>query len=227
MGRFFTELQRRKVYQVAAVYAAVAWVLVQMGAIVAATFFAPAWIMQMFVTLLILGFAPAMTFAWAFERTPGGLKRTRSETGKATPLAKPRDAWLAYAVSGLLVIIAGWLFLSMEYIDPNNVAGTRSASPISPAIDISKSIAVLPFVNLSPDPDNAYFAAGIHEEILSQLARVSDLHVISRSAVMQFANSASTTNEIGNVLNVGSIIEGQRAICWEPGPYRHPACQFG
>src|SRR5437867_4965556 len=172
---FFGELKRRNVYNVAIAYAVVAWLLMQVASQIFPFFEIPNWAVRLVVLLLIIGFPIAQVLAWAFELTPEGLKRTESADELPTKSARSR-AWI------YVVIIAGaisvGLFFIGRYTAPNKQGG--------PAEVVTKSIAVLPFENLSHDPDNAYFADGIQEEILTRLSKIADLKVISRTSTQRF-----------------------------------------
>src|SRR6266581_545001 len=172
MGNFFSELKRRNVYKVAVAYAIAGWALSQGIAQVFPVFDVPNWVIRLIVLLIIIGLPVALALAWMFEITPQGIKRT--ETADAMPSAtrRKKHVWIYVVVIGAAISIG--LFFLGRYS-----AGNKTASPgrIS-----NKSIAVLPFDNLSRDPDNAYFAEGVQDEILTRLAKVADLKVISRTS---------------------------------------------
>ena len=191
---FFTELKRRNVYKVAAAYAVVGWLLVQVATQVFPFFEVPSWTVRLVVLLIAIGFPIALVLAWAFELTPEGIKRTEN-----VDLTVPgrRRAWI-YVVTTAGALSVG-LFLLGRYTAPR-----QSNSSQSPA----KSIAVLPFENLSRDPDNAYFAEGIQEEILTRLAKVADLKVISRTSTQRYKSSPNDLPQIAKQLGVANILEG-------------------
>jgi TolB-like protein/Tfp pilus assembly protein PilF len=157
----------------------------------------PNWAVRLVVLLLILGFPIALVLAWAFELTPEGLKRTEDvDVGKSIRRKTGRKLdFLIIAV--LLLVIAGLLF-------------QRFHPKVSPAVSSfpEKSIAVLPFENLSRDPDNAYFADGIQEEILTRLAKIADLKVISRTSTQRYQSKPGNLSEIAKQLGVTNILEG-------------------
>ena len=202
LGKFFSELKRRNVYKVAVAYAIAGWALAQGIAQVFPVFGVPNWIVQLIVLLIVIGFPIALVLAWAFELTGEGLKRTED-----ADFARPREkshAWIYVAVIGAVLAIG--LFF----------AGRYTAGPAQhPAIDTSvKSIAVLPFENLSDDKQNTYFADGVQDQILTDLARVADLRVISHTTVRQYkSGEPRNMREIGRQLGVTHILEGsvQRA----------------
>jgi adenylate cyclase len=169
------EVKRRKVFQVAAAYAVVAWLLIQVADVVLPTFEAPDWVMQVFTFTLIAGFPVALVLAWAYDITPRGIVRS-------TPIDDEKEVF-------------------------RRSDGSSDAAE-SVYEELPNSIAVLPFENLSPNPDDAYFAAGMHEEILNQLAKIRDISVIARTSVLQYAGAARPIGEIARELRVGKVMEG-------------------
>src|SRR5438105_299276 len=161
MRNFFAELKRRKVYRVAISYAVIAWVLIQVDTQVF-PFFAPTWLVKLFIVLVVLGFPVALVLSWIFDWTIEGIKRTDDEN----------------SVSLAQLIVS------------------------------EKSIAVLPFENLSDNQENTYLADGIQDDILSNLAKIADLKVISRTSVRQYRGGARNLKEIGAALGVAHILEG-------------------
>jgi TolB-like protein/Tfp pilus assembly protein PilF len=202
---FFAELRRRNVYKVAVAYAVVAWLLIQAGSILFPTFDAPAWVMKAFVVVLGAGFVVALMISWAFEMTPQGLKPTGEiSPNERLPYWSPRK-FAAVMVS--IAVLAGALYLFQHYrARPDSAASSTALSPPEPISD--KSIAVLPFENLSRDPDNAYFANGIQDEILTRLARIDDLKVISRTSTQRYKSSPGNLPAIAKELRVAHILEG-------------------
>jgi TolB-like protein len=195
--KFFTELKRRNVYKVAAAYAVVAWLLIQVATQVFPFFEIPNWTVRLVVLLIIIGFPIALVIAWAFELTPEGLKRT--EVADAAPAPRSRSrAWI------YVVLIAGALSAGLFFLGRFTASTKQSVS----AEVSSKSIAVLPFDNLSRDPDNAYFASGIQDEIITGLAKIADLKVISRTSTQQYQSKPGNLSEIAKQLGVANILEG-------------------
>ena len=200
-GNFFAELKRRNVYKVAVAYMVAGWALAQGIAQVFPVFNAPNWVVRLIVVLTIIGFPFALIFAWAFEITPEGLKRTEEADAMPASARPTSRTWIYIVVIGV-VISAGLFFLGYT-------AGNRSTSPQK-----DKSIAVLPFQSLSEDKNDAYFADGVQDQILTNLAKVSDLKVISHTSVRQYETGAERNlREIGRQLGVAYIVEGsvQRA----------------
>src|SRR5437879_9450592 len=202
MKSFFAELKRRNVYKVAVAYIVAGWALSQGIAQVFPVFDVPNWIIRLIVLLIVIGFPIALFLAWAFELTPEGLKRTEDADLVAQPRVKSR-AWIYIVIAGALFSIG--LFTLGRY-------GFRE-KPSSSNEALAKSIAVLPFGNLSRDPDNEYFAAGIQDEIITRLAQISDLKVISCSSTQRYKGSAENLRQIASELGVTNILEGsiQRA----------------
>ncbi len=200
---FFGELKRRNVYRVAVTYAVIAWLLIQAASILLPTFEAPTWVMKALVALLIFGFVMAVFISWAFEATPQGMKRTEDVSpDEVLPSWSPRK------FAALIVTIA----LLAASLLVFNLLRSRSKPPSPPptgALDLpAKSIAVLPFENLSRDPDNAYFTEGIQDEILARLAKIADLKVISRTSTQRYKSSPDDLPQIAKRLGVSSILEG-------------------
>src|SRR6476620_1553762 len=164
--KFFSELRRRKVYRVAAGYAVLAWLLIQIATQVFPFFEVPTWAVRLVIVALVLGFPVALFLSWAFDLTLGGIVRTED-------LEAPKEP-----------------------------------APIAKSPLPEKSIAVLPFENLSDDQQNAYFADGIQDDIVSSLAKVADLKVISRTSVRQYRTGTRNLREIGEALGVAYVMEG-------------------
>lgn len=182
----------------AVAYAIVAWLVIQIVVAVKTPLHLPAWTDTLVIVLLLAGLAPALVLSWMFDLTPEGLKRTRETPPPRAPATGRR---IEYALLGLMAVAVGWLYYRTEFPGYQTVS-TTVAGPLR------KSVAVLPFENLSPDPNNAFFAAGIHEEILNQLAKIRDLSVIARTSVLQYQNTKKTIGEIAKDLNVATVVEG-------------------
>src|SRR5438552_1306318 len=193
---FFGEAKRRNVYKVAVAYAVAGWALAQGIAQVFPVFGVPNWIIQLIVLLIVVGFPIALVLAWAFELTPEGLKRTE-DVDPARPQLKSQ-AWVYVAVMGAVLSI-GLFFVGRYTAVKANASDGGSA----------KSIAVLPFENLSADKQNSYFADGVQDQILTNLAKVSDLKVISHTSSRQYKSGVQRNlREIGKQLGVAYIVEG-------------------
>src|SRR5881398_703609 len=210
-GNFFAELKRRNVYKVAVAYAIVAWLLIQVATQVFPFFEIPNWAVRLVVLLLILGFPIALFLAWAFEITPEGIKRAEDVSPEQS-ITKHTGRKLIWTTVVLAVIAAGLLAFQLLRSRSATTVGA-STTPATASLP-EKSIAVLTFENLSRDPDNAFFTDGVQDEILTNLAKVADLKVISRTSVMQFRDKgARNLREIAQQLGVAHIVEGsvQRA----------------
>jgi len=202
IDNFFAELKRRNVYKVAVAYAVVAWLLVQVATQVLPFFEIPNWAVEMVVVAMVIGFPIALVLSWAFELTPEGIKRedevdrrvTRKTGRKLTALV----VLLAALAAGLMV----FRFLRSQ-------PALEKEKPTSLAAEIdSKSIAVLPFENLSEEKANAYFADGIQDEILTRLSKIADLKVISRTSTERYKSAPENLPEIARQLGVAHILEG-------------------
>ncbi len=195
---FFGELKRRNVYKVAVAYAIVGWLLVQIATQVFPFLEIPNWVVRLVIALVASGFPIALVIAWAFEITPQGIERTEvADTMPAAPGQK-KHAWIYVAIVGAVLSIG--LFFLGRY-------GFRNASSSSSELP-PKSIAVLPFDNLSRDPDNAFFAEGVQDEILTRLAKVADLKVIARTSTQRFKSAPENLPDIAKQLGVANILEG-------------------
>lgn len=196
----FSELQRRNVIKVSVAYIIVSWLLMQIADVIVPTFGAPPWVMQVLVFFLALGLPVAILLAWAFEMTPDGIKATSSaeKTQSTTSITGQR---LNYIVMSLLAL--GVVFMVVDnYL-------LESPQVPSKGVDYRRTIAVIPFVNRSEASENAEFLSdGLHDELLTRLAKVADLRVISRTSVMEYRNSTKNIRQIGEELGVGSILEG-------------------
>src|SRR5689334_2659110 len=193
---FFAELKRRNVYKVAVAYAVVAWLLMQIASQIFPFFEIPNWAVRLVVLLLIIGFPIALIIAWAFELTPEGLKRT--EAADTAPHRPGTRGWI------FVVIIAGMISIGLVFVG----RFTARIKQSGPAEVLTKSIAVLPFENLSEEKANAYFAEGVQDEILTKLAGIGDLKVISRSSSSKYQSKPEDLKTAAHELGVGTVLEG-------------------
>ena len=202
-GNFFAELKRRNVYKIAVAYAIVGWLLVQIATQVFPFLEIPNWVVRLVIVLVAAGFPIALVIAWAFEITPQGIERTEVADAMPSAAGQKKHAWIYVAIVGAVLSIG--LFFLGRY-------GFRNASSLSSELP-PKSIAVLPFDNLSEEKGNAYFAEGIQDEILTRLAKVADLKVISRTSTQHFKSAPDNLPQIAKQLGVTNILEGsvQRA----------------
>ncbi len=199
---FFEELKRRRVYRVALGYAVAASAIVQVGGTVLPIFHVPEWLQQVFVVLIAIGFPSALMLAWAFDVTREGIQRT-SDVSDVRVSSSVRQIWALGIASTLIAALAltGYWFWH-PWARPS--AALSQASGAIP----EKSVAVLPFENLSRDPDNAYFATGIQDEILTRIAKIGALKVISRVSTQQYGARPGNLPEIARQLGVANILEG-------------------
>lgn len=207
MSGFITELKRRNVFRMAGLYLVGAWLLVQVAGTILPMFGAPEWLPRSVVILLPIGFVPALVFSWVFELTPQGLKRDEEVT--------PEQSIAPQTARRMDRMIIAVLLLALGYFafDKFVLGARREPAPSVGQTINKKSIAVLPFENLSRDPDNTYFVDGIQDEILTRLAKISALKVISRTSTMRHASRPDNLREIARQLGVANILEGsvQRA----------------
>jgi TolB-like protein/Tfp pilus assembly protein PilF len=198
LRNFLGELKRRNVYKVAIAYAVIAWLLMQIATQVFPFLEIPNWAIRLVIMLIALGFPIALIIAWAFELTPEGLKRT--EFADELPKKSSRNRVWIYVVVIAGVISVGLFFLGRFTAPPKQSASNGVSS---------KSIAVLPFENFSEDKAFAFFADGVQDEILTDLAKIADLKVISRTSVMQYKGGLTRNlPEIAQALKVAHVLEG-------------------
>src|SRR5215831_5023236 len=197
---FLGELKRRNVYRVAVAYALAGWALAQGIAQVFPVFDVPSWVVRSIVVLIPLGFPVALAFAWLFDLTPEGIKRTED-----TPVGSARRIHTARKLDFVIIAV---LLLFVGVFSYERFAGPKVNS-IAELPAPAKSIAVLPFENLSEEKANEFFADGVQDEILTDLSRIADLKVISRSSVMHYKSGvARNLREIGQQLGVANVVEG-------------------
>ena len=202
---FFSELKRRNVYKVAVAYVVVAWLLIQAASILFPTFDAPAWVMKVFVVVIVLCFPVALVCSWAFEITPEGIKRESDiDPGKSSTARTGRRI---VSLTVVLAVIAAALFIFQLFRSKILTTTTSSVASIASAVS-AKSVAVLPLVNTSGDPSNEYFSDGLSEELIAVLAKIPDLKVIGRSSSFLFKGKSGDSGAIGQKLGVAHLIEG-------------------
>jgi TolB-like protein/Tfp pilus assembly protein PilF len=229
---FFAELKRRNVFKVGIAYLVGAWLLIQVSDILLDNIGAPSWVLQALFVVLLVGFFICVFVAWAFELTPEGIKR-ESDVDRSQSIAKQTGRKLDFIVIGVLVIAAGYFFwesrLAEKGSEPlavevptqtsdslqENRAPTPAGTPVQSAGSPlgEKSIAVLPFTNRSPNDDDIYFTDGVHDDLLTQLAKIGAFSVISRTSVMEYRDTEKNMKDIAAELGVANVMEGavQRA----------------
>ncbi|MEY2530029.1 MAG: hypothetical protein QOI96_114 [Verrucomicrobiota bacterium] len=193
MSGFFEELKRRKVYRVAVAYIVAAGFIIQIASAIFPAWELPNWSQRLLIVLILAGFPIALIFAWIFDITPAGIERTsKVEAQTQAPPSHRRRNLILLAVAGLVISFAAGFFVL----------------PRASARKIDKSIAVLPFENLSDEKENAFFADGIQDDILTNLSKIGELKVISRTSVMSYRGKTPNVREIGKALGVSAILEG-------------------
>ncbi len=196
------ELKRRNVIRMAGLYLVGAWLLVQVAGTLLPVFDAPAWVMKSLVGLLAVGVVPALIFSWVFELTPQGLKRDEE--------VRPEESIAPQIARRMNRLIIAVLVLALGYfaVDKFVLAPRRAVAPNDSRSTDAKSIAVLPFVNMSSDKEQDYFSDGLSEELLNQLAQISQLRVIARTSSFAFKGKDADVATIARALNVANILEG-------------------
>src|SRR6476659_9739525 len=189
MTGFFEEVKRRKVYRVAAAYVIAAGGIIQLASATFPAWELPNWSLRLVILLLLVGFPIALILAWAFDITPQGIRATPEITA---PRTSRRRNIIMLIATGVVISAATGFFLL----------------PRLAAHKVDKSIAVLPFENLSDEKENAYFADGIQDDLLTNLSKIGDLRVISRTSVMQYRGRPTNLRDIGKALGVATILEG-------------------
>ena len=215
----FTELKRRNVFRVAAAYIIVAWLIMQVGEVMAPALHLPGWINSALAFFIILGFPFALFFAWAFEMTPEGLKKEK-DVDRSQSITPETGQKLNYLIIGLLVLAVGYFAFDKFVLDPGRDTQAIEAA-VETAVQRSQeepvatadaapagSIAVLPFVNMSEDPGNEFFSDGITEELLNLLAKIPELRVTSRSSAFSFKGQNVDIPTVAEKLNVAHVLEG-------------------
>src|SRR6059036_3534189 len=203
IDNFLSELKRRNVYKVAVAYAVVGWLLVQVATQVFPFLEIPNWVVRLVIALVAIGFPIALVIAWAFEITPQGIERTEVADTMPAVAGQKKHVWIYVVIIGAAIPVA--LFFLGRYTAQSREGGRPPATAGSLP---QKSIAVLPFDNLSRDPDNAFFAEGVQDEILTRLAKVADLKVIARTSTQKFKSAPENLPDIARQLGALNILEG-------------------
>jgi TolB-like protein/Tfp pilus assembly protein PilF len=221
MASFFTELKRRNVFKVGVAYAIVAWIVMQVADTAAPALHLPDWTVTFITLFLLLGFPIAIFLAWAFELTPEGIKPSHA-VESTDSIAHVTGRKLDFIIIGVLVLAVVFLVVdNYVIVDEPEKTTVETVAEIAPVVEevpapteeepqrevLPNSVAVLLCDNLSPDPDDAYFAASIHEEILNQLVKIRALNVIARTSVLQYADEPPPIPQIAEELNVGTVME--------------------
>ncbi len=213
---FVAELKRRNVIRMAGLYLVGAWLVTQVAATLLPVFEAPAWVMKALVGVLAIGFFVALVFAWVFELTPAGLKRDH-DVLPGESIAPQTAQRMNRMIIAVLALALAYFAVDKFVLSPQREAARQAATPDATAADAkavagsvkgARSIAVLPFVNMSADPENEFFSDGLSEEILNSLARIDDLQVVGRTSSFQFKGKNQDLRKIGETLGVGTVLEG-------------------
>jgi adenylate cyclase len=209
MASIWIELKRRNVVKVAIAYAIVGWLLIEISSVLLPAFEAPDWILRVIILLVGIGFVLALILSWAFELTSQGVVRTE-DVPESESVTKVTGQKLNTVIIAALVLVLGLVVVDSYVLDePEQEIVARDVVP--PAEEtagvLPNSVAVLLCDNLSPNPDDAYFAASIHEEILNQLVKISSLNVIARTSVLQYAEAPLPIPQVAAELNVGAVME--------------------
>jgi len=214
---FFEELKRRNVFRVGIAYGVAAWVLLQIVDLVLDNVEAPDWVMDVFMMIVVLGFIVALVIAWAYEMTPEGIKK-ESDVVRNESVTHHTAKKLDVITLGAIGVLVLFMVVDRFVLDPSNEVVQPGSEPAlvndaEPALNAvvktpEKSIAVLPFTNMSDDPSNEFFADGISEEILNALAKVKELKVAGRTSAFAFKGRNEDLRKIGEALGVNHILEG-------------------
>jgi adenylate cyclase len=203
---FWGELKRRNVFKVGVAYAIVAWLLIQFADITFPQLNFPSWTVPFVIVVLIIGFPLALLFAWAFEITPDGIKLTK-EVPRSESITRLTSKKLNYLLAGLLIIAVAYIVID-KYFIARRAVEPEQAPVISDVEEAPKTIAVLPFDDLSPEKDQEHFVLGLSEEILNSLTQIPNLTVIAKSSSFSFKGTNKKIQEIANDLGVDHILEG-------------------
>jgi adenylate cyclase len=202
LSGLFTELKRRNVVRVGLAYILVAWILAQAAELALDSFEAPGWVIKAILLVLALGLPVALFFAWAFELTPEGLKKEK-DVDRSASITGNTGRKLNALIIGVLVIAVGMLLADKFVLQSEDSAPTAQVTPTN-----NNSIAVLPFVDMSPAKDQEYFTDGLTENLLHALAQIRELKVAGRTSSFAFKGLNTDLRDIGEQLNVSSILEG-------------------
>lgn len=186
VGGFFEEVKRRKVYRVAVAYVVAAGAIIQLASAAFPAWELPSWTLRLVIVLLLIGFPIALIFAWIFDITATGIERTSTMQAQTMPKSHRRRNMLVLAATGVVIAAAAGFFLL----------------PPASARKVDKSIAVLPFESFSGEKESGYFADGIQDDILTNLSKIGDLKVISRTSVAGYRGKPANVREIAKTLGV-------------------------
>lgn len=216
---FIEELKRRNVFRVGIAYGVTSWVVLQFADLVLDNITAPAWVMHVLMLVVGLGFVASLVIAWAYEMTPEGIKR-EADVDRDQSITHHTAKKLHFVTLGAIILLIV-LLLADRFMpaDDKEAASVQKIGVTEPAIEgtesvaadapaLARGVAVLPFANMSEDPNNAFFAGGVHEDILTNLSRIAGLRVISRTSMLKIAEQGLDVREIGQQLDVSHVLEG-------------------
>jgi len=210
----FNELKRRNVFKVAIAYVVVAWLVTQVLQLVFESFGTPDWVMKTVLVLMAMGLVFALFFAWAFELTPEGLKREH-EVDRSQSITRETGKKLNYTIMGVMALALAYFAYDKFVLSGNREAALVEAAQTAPSqaattspAEPEKSVAVLPFVDMSPGQDQAYFTDGLTENLLNALAQLSGLKVAGRTSSFAFKGRNEDLRSIGEQLGVANLLEG-------------------
>ncbi|HEY5775013.1 MAG TPA: hypothetical protein VIS57_02905 [Xanthomonadales bacterium] len=207
----FNELKRRNVFKVGAAYVVVAWLIIQVVDVVINNIGAPDWVFRVILLLLAIGLPVILLFAWAFEMTPEGLKREK-QVDRSESITNQTGRKLDFMIIGVLLLGLGYFaidkFVLSEGRTTSQAETVNAEESTGATVEAEKSIAVLPLANRSAREEDQYFADGMHDDLLTQLAKIASLKVISRTSVMRYRNTELSIPEIAQQLGVSAILEG-------------------
>ena len=209
---FFVELKRRNVFRVGIAYIVVAWLLIQVADVVINNIGAPDWVFRVILLVLGISLPVVLIFAWAFEMTPEGIKREH-EVDRSQSVTMQTGRKLDFAIIGILVVMLGYFVLDKFVLSQGQITGGNQTAEqadtetVAPEME-ERSIAVLPLANRSAREEDQYFTDGIHDDLLTQLAKIASLKVISRTSVMRYRDTELSIPEIAEQLGVNAILEG-------------------
>ena len=207
MSSLFNELKRRNVIRVGIAYIVAAWLLLQMADVVLNNIEAPDWVFQAIMLVVVLGFALALIFAWAYELTPEGLRKEK-DVDRSESITHVTGRKLDFIIIGILVLALGYFAYDKFVVGVSGSEPTVAQDDEVTDTDIPElSIAVLPFVNMSSDPEQEFFSDGISEELLNMLAQFPGLRVAARTSSFQFKGQNQDIGKIADTLNVAHVYE--------------------
>ena len=208
MANLFIELKRRNVIRVGLAYVVAGWLLLQIADVVLNNIESPDWVFQAILLVVLLGFALALIFAWAYELTPEGLKKEK-DVDRSDSITHVTGRKLDFVVIGVLVIALAYFAYDKFVVDEPGYDSAVAVDDEATETEVPEmSIAVLPFVNMSSDPEQEFFSDGISEELLNMLAKFPGLRVAARTSSFQFKGQNQDIGKIADTLNVAHVLEG-------------------